>query len=518
MLQGILLAVAGLVIGGGLGYAAYYFYGVYTKKSASRDAAHLLEEAHTEADKVQKEAALASKEEIFKRREEFEKETQEVRNELKNLERRLTRREDNLDQKADGLTKRERGLEEQEKKIVERDEESKTNKQQLTQLIEQEKDALAKVAGLTRDDAKKLILEKLESEVQHEAATLINKITEETKEQADAKAREIVTLAIQRCAADCTQEVTVSTIDIPSDEMKGRIIGREGRNIRAFERETGVDVIVDDTPGVVVISSFDSVRREMARRALEKLIVDGRIHPARIEEVVAEAKKEIEEVIREAGKEAVLEADVHGLNSKEVELLGRLRFRTSYGQNVLRHSIEVALLSGIIASELGLDIQLAKRCGLLHDIGKAVDHEIEGGHPTIGADLARRFNERPEVINAIAGHHEDIPAISPYTIMVASADAISAARPGARGESLERYIKRLERLEEVAQSFQGVDLAFAIQAGREIRVIVNSDRISDVDAAKVARDISKEIEKELSYPGEIKVTLIRETRFVEYAR
>ena len=515
----MLIVLAAVIVGAGLGWLGSYFYGVYTRKRASIEAARVLEEARVNADKTVKEAQLASKEEIFKRREEFEKETGEIRNELKAQERRLARREDTLDQKGDSLIKREKLLDEIEQKNLERERETKAAQQHLAGLVEDEKNALARVAGMSREDARTTLLQKLENEVQHEAAALISRVTEQTKETADAKAREIVTLAIQRCAAETTQEVTVSTVDIPSDEMKGRIIGREGRNIRAFERETGVDVIVDDTPGVVVISSFDSVRREMARRALEKLIVDGRIHPARIEEVVVDAKREIEEVINEAGSAAVLEADVHGLNTKAVQLLGRLRFRTSYGQNVLRHSVEVALLSGIIASELDLDIQLAKRCGLLHDIGKAVDHEIEGGHPNIGADLARRFNERPEVINAIAAHHEDVPTItSPYTVIVAAADAISASRPGARGESLERYIKRLERLEEVAKGFPGVDGAYAIQAGREIRVIVDSNRIQDGEAAKVARDISKEIEKELSYPGEIKVTLIRETRFVEYAK
>jgi ribonuclease Y len=507
-----------VLCGAGLGLLGYYLYSGYRKKRASKEARRILVEAKEEAEKVVKEAELASKEEVFKRRDAFEKETQEVRNELKLYEKRVTRREDSLDQKTEAVTKRERGLEEQEQRVTEREKQIKGQQNELTALIDQEKNALARVAELSREDAKKLLLDKLESELTHESSALIDRILEKTREESEAKAREIITLAIQRCAADTTQEATVSTIDIPSDEMKGRIIGREGRNIRAFERETGVDVIVDDTPGVVVISSFDSVRREMARRALEKLIVDGRIHPARIEEVVVEAKKEIEEIIAEAGKQAVLETDVHGLHPKEVQLLGRLRFRTSYGQNVLRHSIEVSLLAGIIASELGLDIQLAKRCGLLHDMGKAVDHEIEGGHPAIGADLARRYNERPEVIHAIGGHHDDSMPANIYTIIITSADAISAARPGARGESLEKYIKRLEKLEEVARSFAGIDAAYAIQAGREVRVIVDASKVPDAEAAKVARDIAIQIEKELSYPGEIKVTLIRETRVIEYAR
>jgi ribonuclease Y len=514
LILNILLFLAGF----GAGCAGFYLYTFYLRKSTAMQASRTLDEARTQADDIKKQAELAAKEEIFKKREEFESETHDVRKEMKALDRRLSRREDMLDQKADLLAKREKFLEDTEQKTSAREREVKAKAQELDKLIDDEKNALSRAAGLSRDDGRKLLLEKLESEVLHESSALITRIVERTKEESEAKAREIISLAIQRCAADCAQEATVSTVDIPSDEMKGRIIGREGRNIRAFERETGVDVIVDDTPGVVVISSFDSVRREMARRALAKLILDGRIHPARIEEIVKDSKKEIEEVIQEAGRESVLEADVHGLHPKEVNLIGRLRFRTSYGQNVLSHSIEVSLLSGIIASELNLDVQLAKRCGLLHDIGKAVDHEIEGGHPAIGADLARRYNERADVINAIAGHHEDVLPTSPYTIIVASADAISAARPGARGESLERYIKRLERLEEVAHSFTGVDTAYAIQAGREVRVIVDAKRVPDTEVQKVARDIAKEIEKELSYPGEIKVTLLRETRAVEYAR
>ncbi len=510
----VLATVSGIV----LGFGAFYLYSLYIRKSTATEAARILQQARDDADKIRKEAQLSAKEEIFKHREQFEKETQDIKKELRAFERRLTRREDTLDQKSDFIIKKEKELQLVEQKSAERERESLAKMQELERLVDQEKDALSRVAELTREDAKRVLLEKLESEVSHESSVLINRIVEQTRETADAKARDIITLAIQRLAADCTQEATVSTVAIPSDEMKGRIIGREGRNIRAFERETGVDVIVDDTPGIVVISSFDSVRREMARRALDRLILDGRIHPARIEEIVKESKKEMEEVIQEAGKQAVLEADVHGLHPKEVHLLGRLRFRTSYGQNVLRHSIEVALLSGIIASELGLDVQLAKRCGLLHDIGKAVDHEMEGGHPAIGADLARRYNERPEVINAIAGHHEDVPATSPFTTIVASADAVSASRPGARGENLERYIKRLERLEEVAHSFSGVSRAYAIQAGREVRVIADAKKLKDDEAPKVARDIAKEIEKELSYPGEIKVTLIRETRVIEYAR
>lgn len=514
MAQNILILAAGLLGG----FVVTFIYSLYAAKKTSKEASRILSEARTEADNAVKEAKLSAQEEVFKRREEFDKETRDTRKELRTFEKRLSRREDSLDQKADLQGKREKAIEVAEKRLTEGEKQIKARREDLEGLIDQEKDALARASELPREEARQLLLSKLEDEVTHESAALINRIVEKTKETAEAQAREIITLAIQRYAADCAQEATVSTVAIPTDEMKGRIIGREGRNIRAFERETGVDVIVDDTPGVVVISSFDSVRREMARRALEKLIVDGRIHPARIEEVVKDAKKEVEEVIQEAGRQAVLEVDVHGLHPKEVNLLGRLKYRTSYGQNVLRHSIEVAVMGGIVAGELGLDVQLAKRCGLLHDIGKAVDHEMEGGHPEIGADLARRYNECPEVINAIAGHHEDVPATSPMTIIIASADAISASRPGARGESLERYIKRLRRLEEVAHSFPGVGKAYAIQAGREVRVIVDAKKVPDAEAPKIARDIAKEIEKELSYPGEIKVTLIRETRVIEYAR
>jgi len=437
---------------------------------------------------------------------------------LRGLERRLSKREDNIDRKADLINKKERFLEAQEKRLSQRDREAAQRQADLDALVEKEKETLRQVSGMTREEAQRVLLERLETELVHEQAEIIQRVTDETKEQADSKAREILATAIQRLAADHTVEHVVSTIDIPNDEMKGRIIGREGRNIRAFERATGVDVIVDDTPGVVVVSGFDSVRREVARLAMERLIVDGRIHPSRIEEVVEEAGKEVDQIIRETGKQTILEVDVRGVHQKEVELLGRLRYRTSYGQNVLRHSVEVAFLASMLASELGLDAVLARRCGLLHDIGKAVDHEMEGGHPAIGADLAKRYEEKPIVVNAIAGHHGDVEPTSIYTVLVMAADAISASRPGARRETLEKYIKRLERLEGIANSFPAVDKAYAIQAGREIRVIVNSEKTNDRDSAKICRDIAKEIENELTYPGEVKVTLIRETRFVDYAR
>ena len=513
LIGAIVLALAGI----GVGYWLFRWMAHRKGEHAGQRAEGVVAEARQRSENILKEAELKAKEEVFKRREQFEKQTQETRTELRGLERRLSKREDNLDRKADLITKKERYVESQEKRLSQRDTQLAQHQKQLDALIENEKETLRRVSGMSREEAQALLLERLEQELVHEQSEIIQRVTEETKEVADGKAREIIATSIQRLAADHTIEQVVSAIDIPNDEMKGRIIGREGRNIRAFERATGVDVIVDDTPGVVVVSGFDSVRREVARLAMERLIVDGRIHPARIEEVVEETRKEVEQIIRDTGKQAVLEVDIRGVHPKVMELLGRLRFRTSYGQNVLRHSVEVAFLSSMLAAELGLDEVLARRCGLLHDIGKAVDHEMEGGHPAIGADLARRYEEKPIVINAAAGHHGDVEAESIYTVLVMAADAISASRPGARRETLEKYIKRLERLEGIAQSFPGVEKAYAIQAGREVRVIVNSGKITDKDSAKICRDIAKEIESELTYPGEVKVTLIRETRFTEMA-
>jgi ribonuclease Y len=519
--MGLPVAVAAVVAalaGIAAGYLIFQRLSKGKDEHAEREAAALVTDAQQRAEAVRKEAEIRAKEEIYEQRERFEKETLEIRAEMKNLERRLEKREDNIERKAELINKKEQFLEQQEKKNSEQEAQLTQKHVELAAVVESEKETLKQISGMTREEAQKVLLDRLEKELVHEQAELIQRVTDETKEIADTKAREILATSIQRLAADHTVEHVVSTIDIPNDEMKGRIIGREGRNIRAFERATGVDVIVDDTPGVVVVSGFDSVRREVARLAMERLIVDGRIHPARIEEVVEQVRKEIEGVIRETGKKAILEADMRGVHPKTVELLGRLRYRTSYGQNVLSHSMEVAFLAAMLAGELGLDPVLAKRCGLLHDIGKAADHEMEGGHPAIGADLAKRYEEKPVVINAIAGHHGDVDPTSIYTVLVMAADAISASRPGARRETLEKYIKRLERLEGIAGSFPGVDKAYAIQAGREVRVIVNSDKIGDKDAAKVCRDIAKEIENELSYPGEVKVTLIRETRFTDYAR
>jgi len=509
------IAVVVAFVAGVLAYMA--FMRLKATRSARR-ARQLIDESKERAAAIVKEADLRAKEELFRSREQFEKETQAVREQQREIERRLSKREDNLDKKADLLTKKELFLDQKGVELTRDRDKLAARNTELDNVIAEQTRQLHSISQLRPDQAREMLLTRLEKELEQEMAQMVRKHVDLAREEADQQARELLCDAVQRCAVQHTVESIVSTIDIPNAEMKGRIIGREGRNIRAFEKATGVDVIVDDTPGVVVISAFDSVARELGRRSMRKLVQDGRIHPAKIEEVVAETGKEIDQIIREAGKQSAFEVDVHDLHPKEIILLGRLKFRTSYGQNVLQHSIEVALLSGIVAGELGLDVKLAKRCGLLHDIGKAVDHELEGGHPEIGADLARRYEESPEVINAIGGHHEAIPASSPYTIIVAAADAISAARPGARRETLERYIKRLEKLEEVARSFEGVDNCYAIQAGREVRVIVDSGKVDDDRASKLCRDIAKQIEKELNYPGEIKVTVLRETRIIEYAR
>jgi ribonuclease Y len=514
----VIFTVGGLIVGFIIGIVVFKLLEKRYQSNATKAAQALLDNAKKESERLVKEAKVSVKEELFLKREELENETLEIRKELKSWERRLAKREDGIERKLEVLNKKERFLETQEKNLQSKTEALKSRETELSDLIESEKQELHRISGLSRDEAVKILLKRLEKEVEYEQAQVIQRITERYKEEADKRGKEILTTAIQRVAADHTAETVVSTIDIPNDEMKGRIIGREGRNIRAFEKATGVDVIVDDTPGVIVVSGFDSVRREMARRSMEKLITDGRIHPSRIEEVVESTKKEMNDLIMEIGKQAAFDVGVPGLHPKVIQLLGRMKFRTSYGQNVLQHSIEVAHLCAMIAGELGLNVQLAKRCGLLHDIGKAVDHELEGGHPEIGADLARRYEERSEVVNAVASHHEGAPQETLYAVITQAADAISGARPGARRETLEKYIKRLEKLEGVANSFAGVKQAYAIQAGREIRVIVNSNRVSDKQAVKLARDIAKEIENELTYPGEVKVTLLRETRVVEYAR
>ena len=507
-------AGAGLLIGA----MARHLIAVFSAHAREREAQRRLLAATEEAERIKKEADVAAKAETFSRREEFENEIREARAETRELERRLAKREDNLDRKAELLEKKEALVESLDRKNAQAQQEVKDKLSEADRMIDEQKATLRKIVGVSAEEAKQMLMERIQRENEVEADLLAKRIVDRAKEGADKEAREIIATVIQRYAADQTSEGVVSSVELPNDDMKGRIIGREGRNIRAFEKATGIDVIVDDTPGVVVVSGFDPVRREVARRSMEKLIQDGRIHPARIEEVVAKTEEEVAKQLEEIGKQTVVEMRLPKVHPQLVTLLGRLHFRTSYGQNVLQHSREVAFLSDMLAAELKVDKQIAKRCGLLHDIGKAVDQEQEGTHPEIGAELVRRCEERPEVVNAVAAHHSDVDKTSIYAVIVQTADAISAARPGARRESLERYIKRLERLESIAGSYVGVEKAFAIQAGRELRVIVNAGKVSDREAAQVCKDIARDIERELNYPGEVRVTVVRETRIVEYAR
>ncbi|HUU84638.1 MAG TPA: ribonuclease Y [Phycisphaerae bacterium] len=510
--------VLGALVGAGLLAAVVYVRRRVLQTRRQSEADQILEAARAQADAMTKTAELEAKAEYSKWQERFQKDTAETRIELKELEKRLAKREDNLEGKLDTLTTKERNIEQRSQRMLEEEKNLKKEEKQIAERLEEQRIRLLEISGMTANQARDELMSNLEQELEGETSALIERSLTEARDTAAQKVRDILVTAIQRYAAEHTCDITVSTVDIPSDDMKGRVIGREGRNIRAFEKATGVDVIVDDTPGVVVVSAFDPIRRETARLSLERLIQDGRIHPGRIEEIVDSTRKELEKQLLDIGKKAAVEANVSGLHRKQLDLLGRLKYRTSYGQNVLQHSIEVAYLCQIMADELGLDGRLARRCGLLHDIGKAVDHEVEGGHPKIGADICRRLGEKPEVLNAIAGHHGDIDPISPYTPLVTAGDAISASRPGGRRESLERYIQRLEQLEGIAKAEHGVKQAYAIQAGREIRVIVDSDRVDDGVAAKMARDIAKSIELQMTYPGEVKVTVLREMRAVEYAR
>ncbi|MHB8158190.1 MAG: ribonuclease Y, partial [Desulfocucumaceae bacterium] len=497
----VIPTILAIIISFAIGYLVRKSIAEAKIASAETQAKRLIEEAEKSAEAKKRESLLEAKEEILKLRSEVERENKERRSELQRMERRLMQKEEGLDRKTDAIEKKEEAL-------VKKESDIEKIKNEMNQLYSKQVAELERVSGMTSEEARHILLTDVEKEIQHEAAKMIKDIEDKAKEEGEKRAREIISLAIQRCAADHVAETTVAVIPLPSDEMKGRIIGREGRNIRAFETLTGIDLIIDDTPEAVILSGFDPIRREVARISLEKLIVDGRIHPARIEEMVEKAKKEVDVQIREAGEQSTFETSVHGLHPELVHLLGRLKFRTSYGQNVLKHSIEVSHLAGLMAAELGADIQLAKRAGLLHDIGKAVDHEVEGPHVTIGVDLAKKYRENADVAHAIAAHHGDEEPKTIVAVLVQAADAISAARPGARRETLENYIRRLQKLEEIAGTFEGVEKSYAIQAGREIRIMVKPDRVDDLGAIKLVREIAKKIEGELDYPGQIKVTII----------
>jgi len=487
------------------------------KRDADKEAAQIIARAEQDANTARKEAVIEAKEMALQEKDRLERENNDIRNELHNRERQLDKVEDGISQRSDQMQKQEKMVENNQRRLTEKLEDATRRQKELDDLLDLERQTMHQLSGLNAEDAEARLLERLEQELVKEQGALILKRDKMIAEKCDAKAKEMLITSLQRFAAAHTAESTTSTVDIPNDEMKGRIIGREGRNIRALEKATGVDVIIDDTPGVVIVSAFDPVRREIARIALNKLIADGRIHPSRIEELVEETEKEIDGEIRKFGEEAMQEAQVFGLHDRVIELLGRLKYRTSYSQNVLRHSIEVSFITSMLAEELGLDAELARRAGLLHDIGKAADHDLEGGHPKIGADLLKRFGEGPEVVHAALGHHDDIRPDRPYTVLTAAADACSASRPGARRETLDRYIKRMQELEAIATSFSGVRQAFAIQAGREVRVIASAKDTTDESSAKICRDIAKAFEQQLTYPGEIKVTLIRETRVTETA-
>ncbi|MCI5688340.1 ribonuclease Y [Anaerovoracaceae bacterium 42-11] len=507
----IVICAAVLALGILVGYILRKNIGEKAIGSAEQKARNLILDAENKSETIKKEITLEAKEEAHRMRTDIEREVKERRAEIQRSERRLIQKEESVDRKLENIEKREESITKHEKEILEK-------KEQLEGFVARQIEELEKISGLTAEEAKALLLDEIEKDVRHDASLMIKDIESKAKEDADKKAKEIITGAIQRCAADHVAESTVSVVALPNDEMKGRIIGREGRNIRAIETLTGVDLIIDDTPEAVIISGFDPVRREIARIALEKLIVDGRIHPARIEEMVDKAEREVNAIIKEEGEQATFEVGIHNLHGELVKLLGRLKYRTSYGQNVLKHSVEVAHLAGLMAGELGLDPKLAKRAGLLHDIGKSLDHEYEGTHVDIGIQILKKYKESEAVINGMAAHHGDYEPKSMEAVLIAAADALSAARPGARRETLDAYIKRLEKLEEIANTTPGVDKSFAIQAGREIRIIAKPEEMNDDDIVLLAREVSKKIESELEYPGQIKVNVVRETRAIDYAK
>ena len=506
-----MVGVITLAIGLFAGYILNKNHSERTVGNAEQTAKNMISDAERHVEALKKERVIEAKEEAHKIKKEIDEEIRERRAEIQKSERRLVQKEESLDRKIENIERKEENITRKEKAIIGKE-------QELDVLVQRQNEELVKISGYTKDEAKQILLDNVEKEIRTEASVLIKEIEAEAREKGEVKAREIITGAIQRCAADHVAETTVSVVPLPNDDMKGRIIGREGRNIRAIETLTGVDLIIDDTPEAVVLSGFDPVKREVARISLEKLILDGRIHPSRIEETVQKAEKEVAGIIKDAGEQATFDVGVHNLHSELIKLLGRLRYRTSYGQNVLKHSVEVAHLAGLMAGELGLDPKLAKRAGLLHDIGKAVDHEVEGTHVDIGIDLLRKYKESNAVIDAMAAHHGDYEAKSLEAVLIAAADALSAARPGARRETLETYIKRLQKLEEIANTTKGVERSYAIQAGREIRIVAKPDEVNDQEIVFLAREISKKIESELEYPGQIKVNVLRETRATDYAK
>ncbi len=525
----ILIALLALAAGAAFGYL--YRKDVLEKKIGRNEeyARNLLDDAQRRAEERKKESILEAKEEIIRLKNELDREVRDRRAEVQRSENRVAQREESLDKKADNLDARETAIERKQEeldRLTQEAQELAARQKEMVEAAEQaeqemevkRREELERIAHMTQDEARDMIVQRIQREAYHDAGVRVREIEQNARDEAEKKARNIVTMAIQRCASDHVAETTVSVVSLPNEDMKGRIIGREGRNIRTLETATGVDLIIDDTPEAVIISAFDPVRREIARIALEKLIADGRIHPARIEEMVEKATREVENQIREAGEQAIFETNIHGVHHEIVRLLGRMRYRTSYGQNVLQHSIEVSHLAGLMAAELGADVQLAKRAGLLHDIGKAIDHDMEGTHVELGVEMAKRYHESPEVIHCIAAHHNDVEPETVEAVLVQAADAISAARPGARRETLENYIRRLEKLEEIASSFQGVEKSFAIQSGREVRIMVKPEDVSDEGAIVLAREIAKRIENELEYPGQIKVNVIRETRYTEFAK